>query len=146
MEATWENRDLPVLDAAVQFLEDPERRGSLPEASDLAEVTGLTIDDVGRALNALGDEYLQVEKTLGGYAHWAVSRVYPSGRRAVGQWPTPENLAERIVATLEQAAENEPDEERRSRLQQAASVLGSGARDLFIGVLASVIARGSGVG
>jgi hypothetical protein len=91
MESTWESRHLPVLDAAVRYIEEHGMR-LLPEAEDLAEMTGLDPKDVGLALMALRDEYLAVEISGGGLENAFVRQVYPSARRAVGQWPTPENL------------------------------------------------------
>jgi hypothetical protein len=111
-----------VLDAAVRYIEEHGMR-LLPEAEGLAEMTGLDPEDVGLALIALRDEYLAVEISGGGLKNAFVRQVYPSARRAVGQWPTPENLAERILAQLEQAVEEEPNEEKRSKLRQAAGCL-----------------------
>jgi hypothetical protein len=48
-----------------------------------------------------------------------------------GAWPTPENLADRIVAGLEAAAQAEKEPERKRALQSAASTVKSVGVDLF---------------
>jgi hypothetical protein len=144
-EDTWQVRDLPVLDAAVRYFEDRDRRGSLPQPHHLAPMVGMDVEDVSLALDALRDEYLDVEIGGGGLRNATVKRIYPSARRAVGQWPTPENLAERILVELQRAAETEQDEEKRSKLRQTATFLGSSGKDLLISILAAVIARSTGI-
>ncbi|MEU0073617.1 hypothetical protein ABZ027_29325 [Streptomyces sp. NPDC006332] len=52
MENTWAVRDLPVLEAIVEFLE--EKIGfEMPELSDISDRTGIEVEDVGRAAQAL---------------------------------------------------------------------------------------------
>lgn len=144
MESTWETRELPVLEAVVRYFEE-HRLDTIPQAFDLAPMAGLDPEEVGYALLSLQDEYLRIEMTGGGLKNTMVREVYPSARRAVGQWPTPESLAERILAQLEQAAEDEPDEEKRSRLKDASRTLRSAGRDLLINVIATVLTKGTGI-
>ena len=73
-------------------------------------------------------------------------RIFPAARQAVGQWPTAEQLAAQFLADLEQAAEQEQDPETRSKLKTAAKVLASAGRDLTLNLLASLIAKSSGLG
>jgi hypothetical protein len=145
MDMTWYTRDLPVLTAALQFLEEHDYT-LLPEVSDLAPIIGLDEMDVAKALKALDGEYLETHTTLGGLTSTTVEEVLPAGRRAAGQWPTPELVAERLVAGLEAAAANESDPERKSKLKQTSIFLGSAGKDLLINLVASVIARSAGLG
>jgi hypothetical protein len=46
---------------------------------------------------------------------------------------------------MQVAAEAEPDAERRAGLKQALHFLGSAGKDLFVNILASVIAQGTGL-
>ena len=56
--------------------------------------------------------------------------------RVAGAWPSPENLLERLIAALQDAANDETREpEERSKLKQAASVLGSLATQLAVNAL-----------
>ena len=56
--------------------------------------------------------------------------------RVAGAWPSPENLLERLIAALQDAAKDETREpEERSKLKQAASVIGSLATQLAINAL-----------
>lgn len=131
MESTWESRDLPVLDAAVRYL-DEHAGESFPQGYDLAEMTGLSNEDVTRALTALEHQYVRIQKTYGDPKNWTVMAVYPGTREAVGQWPTPESLADRLVQAMAAAADQEPDEEKRGRLKTAASWFGNAGRDVLV--------------
>ena len=55
----------------------------------------------------------------------------------MGAWPTPENLADRIIAALEAEAEREQDPQRKTRLQHAADV----GKGVLTGVLTTVITQ-----
>jgi len=146
VESTWEARDLPVLDAAVRYVDD---NGPMPGpyGHHLAELTGLPMDDVARAMDALDGEYIEVTTNIGpGPERWRVSAVSPDARRVVGQWPTPEALADRILAALRDAAENEADPGRRGRLRHLADAATDAGSGLLTKVIAEVIARQTGLG
>ena len=70
--------------------------------------------------------------------------VTDAARRAVGQWPSPEVWVERLVQALHEAAEREPDPERRGRLRAMAEGLGGFARDVAVGVLSGGITQSMG--
>jgi hypothetical protein len=144
MESTWEKRDLPVLEATVQYFEE-HRLKSMPQAYDLAPIVGIDEEDLGMALLALNGEYLSCQMLGGGLKNILVKEVHPSARRAVGQWPTPESLAERILSAMSQAADTEPDPDRRTKLKQTAAFLGSSGKDLLVNVLAAVVVKSSGI-
>ena len=143
MRATWAARDLPVLDATVALLE--ETPGSIPEVVDIACRTGMDITDVHQALAAMDGIYVDYRVGLD-IARGYVRVVTADARRAVGQWPTAEDLLSQIVEGLNSAAEREPDPEHRSRLDQAAGMLGGAARDIAVGVLQRVVERTFGLG
>ncbi|MEU3301145.1 hypothetical protein ABZ729_15150 [Streptomyces sp. NPDC006678] len=70
--------------------------------------------------------------------------VSKEARQAVGQWPSAEQLLDTLVRRLAEAADEEADPEQQSRLREAASTASGVARNVFIDVLSSVIARGMG--
>jgi len=147
VESTWENRDLPVLRAVVTVYDETTRPVSVAE---LSAATGLEAVAVGRALIALSDEdppfFVPVDgSTLAGRQIDAASQPTGYARRTVGAWPTPEALTDRIVAVLNQAAEDETDEANKSKLKTAAIVVGGVARDLVIGVASGAIANSAGM-
>jgi hypothetical protein len=142
MESTWETRDLPVLEVVVRYFD--ENAGMLyPQVHDLVEITGQEPMEVYRALKALEPDYVRLQEVMSGgdpNPH-TVRAITSEARRAVGQWPTPEGLADRIVAALLEAAEREPDEKKRTKLRAAAETLGSFGRDLLINVAANVATK-----
>lgn len=75
MENTWASRDLPVLNAMVQYLDDAAG-AMIPELRDIAEITGLEVIEVGKAALALeSDGLVELGKTAGGHGTWSVRRV-----------------------------------------------------------------------
>lgn len=145
MESTWEAQDLPVLTAAVKYIEDNDYN-LLPQAYDLAPLVGLDADDVGKSLLRLNGVYIEALLVMGGLSQVGVKKLHPRVREAVGQWPSPEQWAESILAGLQEEVEAEPDPGRRTKLKQTAAFLGSAGKDLFINLLATAVARGTGLG
>jgi hypothetical protein len=83
---------------------------------EIAERTGLDKMEVARALDALEGPYIADYQRLmsgGDPTNWHVDRVTEAARRAVGQWPTPESLVDRLVQGLNQAAEHDTDPARK---------------------------------
>ena len=146
MNDTWFNRDLPVLDAIVQFLD--EKGGlEIPDVNDIAERSGIEKAEVARAVLALEGVFIDLRKVMSGGdpGPWHIMAVSPQARLAVGQWPSPESVVDRLSAGLADAADKEPDGERSGRLRQAASLLGGSVRDVAVDVAAAVISRQVGV-
>lgn len=82
---------------------------------------------------------------MGGAASWHVTAVSGEARRLVGQWPTAEQFVDEVARRLRDAANEEPDPERRGRLRELASSAGDVARNVFVDVATSVISRQMGV-
>jgi hypothetical protein len=143
MEDTWTNRDLPFLDVAVRLLdEDYDVR-----VSDVAAAAGLDLESAARALDALEGPYLkEFARPMGSPGSWSMPKVTRAARQAVGQWPTPETLVSRLAEAFGDAAENEPDSERKNRLRQVAGFLGSTGRDVAAEVVSKVILHTAGMG
>ncbi|MEU4576086.1 hypothetical protein [Nonomuraea sp. NPDC023979] len=145
VESTWDRYDRPVLAAAIRYIEERNYQ-YLPQAYDLAEQLGLDAEEVGKALLRLNGEYIKTSLTGGGLPHAMVEKIYPAGRRAAGQWPSPEQMAEDLIARLQAAAEAEPDPEKKGKLRQTAAFLGTAGKDLFIEVLGAVVTNQAGIG
>ncbi len=139
MQQTWMERDLPVLDATVAMLEDD------PMVADaaIAERTGFDLAAVRRALEALAGTYVHLGRDMSGFF---VDAVTPDARRAVGQWPTGEGLVSQLAEGLAAAAEKEADPERKTRLRQAAGLLGGAVRDIAIEIAGRFAERAAGLG
>jgi hypothetical protein len=139
MEDTWTWRDLPVLDAAVSQLDEMSAEGLILELADIAEVTGLAVNDVIAAVEALEGEYLGLQRTMGDPARWRIWSVTSAARREVGQWPTGESLIKRLVGGISEAAERETDPERKRRLAAVARELGGMAKAVAVNVASQVL-------
>lgn len=139
MDSTWETRDLAVLRVAVEHFDDPAAlRLSL---ESVAAQAGLSDNDVKRAARALHEASPPyVEGITVDQASYpiALTGVTERARRAVGQWPTPEALAERIISALTEAAEKEQDPDKKGRLSHAADV----GKGVLTGVLTNVLTQG----
>jgi hypothetical protein len=143
MESTWERRDLPVLDAVVRYFDEHDG-AEIPDVETFAKLTGMDPTQVARAVRALSPRFIKTQASLGGLMEVAVMGVTDEARQAVGQWPSPEVLVERLVQALREAAEREPDPERRGRLRALAEGLGGFARDVAVGVLSGGITQTMG--
>jgi hypothetical protein len=143
MESTWESRDLPVLDAIVRYFDEHDG-AEIPDVATFAKFTGMDPTQVARAVRALSPRFIKTQAALGGLMDVAVMGVTDEARQAVGQWPSPEVGVERLVQALREAAEHEPDPERKGRLRALAEGLGGFARDVAVGVLSGGITQSMG--
>jgi hypothetical protein len=143
MESTWESRDLPVLDAVVRYFDEHDG-AEIPDVETFAKLTGIDPTQVARAVRALSPRFIKTQAALGGLMDVAVMGVTDEARQAVGQWPSPEVWVERLVQALREAAEREPDPERKRRLRALAEGLGGFARDVAVGVLSGGITQSMG--
>jgi len=138
MESTWETRELPVLEAASRYFDDhPMQPG--PTVADIAQRTRLEEWDVFRAVQALSPTHLELKLYGAGGrpGPHRILRVTDQARRAVGQWPTPEAVVERIARALIEAADREPDERKRSRLRTAGEALLGFGKDVAANAVAN---------
>ena len=143
MESTWETRDLPVLDAIVRYY-DEDDSAQIPDVQTFAEITGMDPSQVARAVRALSPRFIKTGPSMGGLMDVAIMGVTDEARQVVGQWPSPEVWVDRLAEALREAAEREPDPERRGRLRAMAEGLGGFARDVAVGVLSGGITQSMG--
>lgn len=146
---TWKTRDLPVLKTIVEMSEEGH---SLIQPHQIIARMDMAPEDVLRALAALAGErppFFQFEDSTdfdsGMREIDAIHSPTGHARRAIGAWPTPESLAEQIVAGLEAAAAAEPDEEKRSKLKQTAQFLGTTGWSVLLGVAGNAASAGVGL-
>lgn len=131
---TWETRELPILRAIVAMA-DEDAWHIYP--AEIAERSGLPESVVRTGLWALaddsGDPFFKFTdgSTMDGREMVTVTAPTGRARTAVGSWPTPESLAERIIAGFQQAANDAKTQEERTRWQ----ALADGARKMSAGVL-----------
>ena len=59
------------------------------------------------------------------------------GLIAAGQWPSAESIVDALAGAFQQAAEAEPEAERRTRLQAIADGFRGFARDVAVGVISN---------
>lgn len=116
--------------------------------SDIAARTGLDMAEVARSLDAMDPTFVDFRKTEtgGDPTFWYVNKVTPEARRAVGQWPTPEGLVDRLAQAFSNAADREEDAERHYQLRQAAGLLGETLRDVAVRVAATITGPSAGSG
>jgi hypothetical protein len=139
--AKWEGRDLPLLHAAAERLDEGEDEAFGP--SDLADETGLSRDDCRRAGAALVSAgYLRgidVSSMGNGLVKdYLLTELTEKGRRAVGMWPSAD-AGEALIAALRDAAEHEPDMERRGLLRKATESLEKVGTGVLTGVVTAAI-------
>jgi hypothetical protein len=144
MKSTWERRDLPVLEAFVRLFDERPEVVSVT-IKGIADHLGMQPVEVYQAAKALHPTYLTLKEMMAPPEHHQIRGITDSARRAVGQWPSPDVWAERIIQALLDAAEREPDEAKKSRLRAAAEGLAGFGRDVLVGVLSGGITRGMGL-
>jgi hypothetical protein len=127
---------MPVLNSVVELL----GHSYMVTVSDIAERTGLELAEVARSLDAMDPTFVDFRKTEtgGDPTFWYVNKVTPEARQAVGQWPTPEGLVDRLVQAFNNAASHEQDPERHYQLRQVAGLLGETLRDVAVRVAATI--------
>ena len=132
-EPTWEQREQPILEAIISL----EEAGVDATNENLAEVTGLGVDVVGRTMKRLNDARFidAYDATSLGDSHpvYVGAEMLERGLRVVGAWPP--DVAEAFIQRLDAAILKETDPEELSRLQQ----LKSAVADVSKGVVSGAI-------
>jgi hypothetical protein len=138
---TWVSRDKPLLQTIVALFDSGAAQVT---SQDLVTATGQSYEQLRPALRALAFEdppffHFKDHSSLGDRGT-NVSRILDvtgHGRRAAGTWPTPEDIADRIIEAFEQAAENAPDEEEAGRLRRAGQAVAGVGRDVLVNLIAA---------
>jgi hypothetical protein len=136
---TWITRELPVLRTLVEKFDDVGTY--MVRIETLPAATGLDETDVKKALRSLdtaNPPYITGTTPAELSYPVIISGVTERARRAVGQWPASDLATDAIVAALSDAAEQEPDEEKRSGLRHAADFLGGAGKEVLYRVITQV--------
>ena len=142
MDDIWISRELPILVALVTRFDDPAVGQVRP--AEVVDLTGLDENAVLRGLTALCEArpaYLEFVPVDDRRAPAIIIGVTSIARRTVGAWPSPESMADRLVEALKRAAEQEPDPDRKSKLQQTALWLGGVLRDVAVRTAGTIVGR-----
>lgn len=150
---TWSRYEYPILSAIA--------RRSAREAANWSVRSDEILEEIVPADQP--GERLHYERALvwleeGGYivgmtGSWgkpypqAIMGITAEGRRAVGMWPNAETVADALLTRLSEEADRvaASNPEKGGRLKDAAVFLGSGARDIVVGVIGDVLAKTLGV-
>ena len=144
MEDRWFTRDLRVLDAIVSYF-DENVNDPFVDVADLAPLAGMEPIDVYRAVLALDGRFIEWSPLMGPDYAGHVIGVHPEARVAVGAWPSGETMTAQLIEAIEQAADREPDPEKKTRLRALADGLGGAARDITVSVLTKMIEHQTGM-
>jgi hypothetical protein len=130
---------LPILAGALRRLDAGEDFVML---EDLRAELGLDLGQMRAGLKALASArppYVEVSYSLAGgtLAGSHLDAVSERARRELGTWPSPDDVIDRLVVALSQAAEVEPDAQRKSRFRSAAESLAGMARDIAVQAIAA---------
>lgn len=138
----WTDRDLPVLVAAATGLEAGARAVT---SRELSGATGLDRAAVVLAVAGLADVYLEVTdaSSLGG-RDFLVTGLTERGRRAVGIWPSGDQI-DALIDALRQAEGTVTDPEERTALRRAASALGSISREVIADIISAMARAQAGL-
>lgn len=138
---TWATRDLPILREALLALD-------MGEEADLEAIRtrlGMTATEIRIGVEALANAnppYL--EWTIGNgwngeRSPGSIDRVFERARRELGTWPTPDSFVTELATALRQAADAEPEPEKKNKLQATADALLSFGRDVAVLVAAKYV-------
>ncbi|MCA0143765.1 hypothetical protein [Blastococcus sp. LR1] len=131
---TWFSRDFLILREVARRVE----AGESLQATDVAQALDMDPRVVGKAgFRLKEDGFLKGGEAMGRGVIRFID-VTAQGRREVGQWPSADVAADRLMAALEQAIVNAPDEEQRTRLQKVRDGLTKAGRDVIVGIATGV--------
>jgi hypothetical protein len=140
LDDTWHDRDFLVLREAARNVDvTPLAHMSGPTARDLADRTGLSVEDTYLAMRALADAGLVQARWPIDEEASEINRLSAEARRMVGLWPTAETAADRMIAALEAIAENTDDEDTRSRARKIRDAMTGAGRDIVVAAAAAAI-------
>ncbi len=134
----WTERDFLVLRAAV-LLCDEVQGGSVVVVSDIAERTGLAIQDVDKAIDHFKHEHLIIRAADGTGNTIILGRPTPLGLVVSGEWPKfTESLTE-IVQNLRELEKDEKDPSKKAIVMKTLEVAVALALQLGVSVTANQV-------
>lgn len=143
VERTWETRELVILRAVFDALEEGGKASAVSAAARKA-VPDLPAPVYMETIASLDEAgFLDATVMRGGGRIQAVhvNRLAERGRVAIGQWPGGD-LSDQLLALLRQRLEAEKDPEKRSRIERLLGAIGDVGKDVLTSVL-SALATGT---
>jgi len=140
----WKVREGPLLRALADHI-DAEGPGVDPHR--VADAIGMSHADVDRAADRLHRAEMLLALRGDGRVI-SVRDLTEKGLRAAQVWPPhadAEQMAQMLLAALDEAAEAESDEGTRSKLEAARAMLGSASVNAIGGVAAAAFAKVAGL-
>jgi hypothetical protein len=136
----WAERDFPVLVDVTGRVDSGER---FFRATVIAESTGLDLETVGLALDALERRGLvRVKRNMGGIQSWHVDDVAGAAYLITGLHPSGDDAVSAFLDALRQAADLVDDPDERSRLKRLGDAALSVSQNVLGGVLVNLATKG----
>ncbi|MBD8585967.1 hypothetical protein IFT90_15535 [Frigoribacterium sp. CFBP 8766] len=137
LDDVWAARDYPVLMAVAKMLEEQD----VLQSQEIATSSGQSQREVVLALTNLGHRHLVVKDASGfNERDNYVVGIRPEGLEAVGQWPSSDVAADRLIAALDALVDTSPiDSPKQNRLVAIRDGFATAGRDVLVDVAAAVI-------
>jgi hypothetical protein len=137
----WARREQPILDAIATLSSTSNSR-----FEDIEKATGMTHQEVqtgvwnlyeaayitGMDVSSMGDGFDLIE-----------IRLLERGLRATGMWPS--DPYDEFVRVLHEAIANEPDAEKKSRLERVLDAVTEVGKGVATGVITEIVKRAAGI-
>lgn len=138
----WASRDFPVLREVARRIDagDP-----MPAVTDVAADTGLAVEEVQRAAEALKRRGLV--DYLDGWGGGPLNFRELSGEAylVTGLHPNGDEVVSQLMSAIDQAVEQIDDPAEKPRLRALRDAVGGVSRDVLSGVIAAVITSQTGM-
>lgn len=134
----WETLHLPVLKEVVRTLNSGELGGA--SSNDLARALEIEPAAVVTAFERLADAGL-IETRAVSHEHARATGCSERAQQLAGEWPSPEDVADRLVEALKSLAENAETPEERSKARKALDAITSLSRDVLVSLAGAAIGR-----
>ncbi len=139
VKSTWFSRDLPVLEATIAILTEPQHPGFV-DVRAIAERCEMDAHDVFDALRDMNGVYVNLQRNMSlDPDGQLVMGVTPIARTAAGQWPSVETLSGRLITSFQQAEQAEVDPVRKSRLRAVSDGLTGMGQQVVEAVVSAAI-------
>jgi hypothetical protein len=139
VQSTWFTRDLPVLEATISILTEPQHPGFV-DVRTIAERAKMDAHDVFDAVRDMSGVYVDLQRNVSPDPNGQlVMGVTPAARIAVGQWPSVDILSERLLAAFHVAAQQESDPVQKCTLSAISDALTQMGQQVVVAVLSAAI-------
>lgn len=132
LESTWTTRDLPILRECLRRIDGGE---AVVYFDDIRDAVGLDVAQMNVGMTALetaSPPYIFMEGNF-------LQGVSERARRELGTWPSAETLVDCLAAALAEAADAEPEPEKKGKFRAAGEFLGNMGRDVAVAVISKQV-------